>query len=266
MESEIRERANHFLNYLPKVSEFLLHTQRKPSLEIGKKGRIDLVTEADFGSEKMLIAEIQKNFPQDSILGEESGLIEGKNSYKWILDPVDGTTNFAHKLPLFAIAIGLEDISIRKIILGIVATPALNETFYAFRGEGAFLNKNRIQVSDSNELIDSLLCTGFPYEKEERMDLLLEYYKSILMRTRGVRRTGSAALDLSWVACGRFDGFWEEGLKPWDMAAPSIIIEEAGGKLSTFDGNEFTAYIPNVIATNGKIHYSLLELFREDAL
>ncbi|MBE7413198.1 MAG: inositol monophosphatase [Leptospiraceae bacterium] len=266
MKPEIRERMNHLLNFLPKVSEFLMHIQKKPLLEVNKKDKIDLVTEADIGSEKMLISEIQKIFPNDSILGEESGYLQGKNSFQWILDPVDGTTNFAHGLPLFAIAIGLENTSTEQVEMGIVSVPSLNETFHAARNEGSFLNNKPIRVSNTPELIDSLLCTGFPYQKENRLELLMEYYKSVLMRSRGVRRTGSAALDLSWVACGRFDGFWEEGLKPWDMAAASILIEEAGGKLSTFDGNVFNVNTPNIIATNGKIHSHLVELFRKETI
>ncbi|MCE9500256.1 MAG: inositol monophosphatase [Leptospira sp.] len=264
MESETKERYIHFLNFIPKVGNYLKGVQRQPVIATAKKGLIDLVTEADTGSEKMILEEIQTHFPSDQILMEESGLHEGSGRFKWIIDPVDGTTNFRHRLPLYGIAIGLEDTLSGNVVMGIVSLPELGDIYHAAKGEGAFKNKNAIRVSETSVLLDTLFATGFPYEKEHRIDRLMNYYKSILLMTRGIRRTGAASLDLCWVAEGKFDGFWEEGLQPWDMAGPSVIIQEAGGKLSTFDGNEYTPYIPNLIASNGKIHENIIDIFREN--
>ncbi|HMV40937.1 MAG TPA: inositol monophosphatase family protein [Leptospiraceae bacterium] len=259
MKEDIRKRFEQIYAFLPKIQAFLIHTQNKDSFEIQLKGPIDLVTEADKGSEKMLVQEILKNFPDDHILGEEGSSIKGKNQYRWIIDPVDGTTNFAHRLPLYGVCIGLENIENGHMEMGLVSFPAMSDVYYAIRGYGAFKNEKQIYVSKTNELINSLASTGFPYEKKARMESVIQNLKSVLLSVRDVRRTGVASLDLCWVAEGRFDAYWEENLKPWDMAAASIIVEEAGGRITTYDGNNFSIFMPNLVATNATIHRKFLE-------
>ena len=259
MERDITKRFEHFQEFLPKIQAFLIQTQAKVGLKIDKKGPIDLVTEADLGSEKMVIEEIRTFFPEDSIMGEEGTNYEGKNQYRWIIDPVDGTTNYAHRLPLYGICLGLENLETKRIDMGIVSFPSLADTYHAMRGKGAFKNGEKISVSPTSELIDALVSTGFPYEKKRRMESIIENLRSILLAVRDVRRTGVASLDLCWVAEGRFDAYWEENLKPWDMAAASIIVEEAGGKLSTFDGNDFSVFAPNLLASNSIIHGKMID-------
>ncbi|MCB1158003.1 MAG: inositol monophosphatase [Leptospiraceae bacterium] len=258
MSIEIEKRFEHMLAFLPSVASFVLEIQSKVEFSISKKGDIDIVTEADLGAEKRIIEEIQKYFPEDKILGEETGLIGGEGGYKWIIDPVDGTTNFAHRLPLFAIACGLEDTRTEEVVLGIVLTPALGDVYYAKKGSGAFKNGKLITVSGEEKMINSLLCTGFPYNLMQDIEGLGNKFKHFLLKSRGVRRTGSACLDLCWLAEGRFDGFWEQNLKPWDTAAASLIIREAGGKLSDFFGDKFNHYGNTILASNGKIHEDML--------
>jgi myo-inositol-1(or 4)-monophosphatase len=261
MHSEITNRFQHFQQFVPKVGQFLAEIHLKPALDIQKKGIFDLVTEADIGSEKMVIEEILKEFPGDSILGEESGEVKGNSDFRWIIDPLDGTTNYSHNLPLYGVSIGLEQISSARIVAGLVYFPELGDFYTAVRGQGAFKNRNRIRVSNTSEIKDSLFCTGFPYDRGNKLDQLMAYYKNILMKSRGIRRTGAATLDLCWLAEGRFDGFWEIGLKPWDMAAACLIIEEAGGKLNSLDGKEYSQYNPSLIATNGVLHEKFLKEF-----
>ncbi|NCN11395.1 MAG: inositol monophosphatase [Leptospira sp.] len=258
MHSEILDRYNHFHNYIHKVGDFLISIHQKKNFEIHNKGKFDLVTEADLGSEKMVIEEILNHFPQDSILGEESGEVKGNSDFRWIIDPLDGTTNYSHNLPLYGVSIGVEQISSSQIVIGLVLFPELKDLYHAVRGEGSFKNKDRITVSQTTELKNSLFTTGFPYDRGDKLDLLLSYYKNILIRSRGIRRTGAATLDLCWLAEGKFDGYYEIGLKPWDMAAAGLIAEEAGAKLTTMDGKLYSPYIPTIIASNGKIHDKIL--------
>ncbi|EMO42577.1 inositol monophosphatase family protein [Leptospira noguchii str. 1993005606] len=259
LDNEIKIRYEHFLNFVPKVMEFLATTQEENDLGIEYKGEIDLVTKADKGSEERIINEIEKTFPSDSILGEEGTNKKGSSVFKWIIDPLDGTINYSHRLPLYCTCIGLENQENQEVVMGIVPLPAMKEIYHARKGQGAFKNQKRISVSKTKELKQSLLCTGFPYDREKRIDRLMFYYRNFLLKARGVRRTGAAGLDLCWVAEGRFDAFWEEDLKPWDMAAASIILAEAGGEMSTYDGNTFTPYIPNVIASNKLLHQKMIE-------
>ncbi|TGL97988.1 inositol monophosphatase [Leptospira barantonii] len=263
LDNEIKIRYEHFLNFLPKVMEFLATTQEESDLDIAYKGEIDLVTKADKGSEEKIINEIDRMFPADSILGEEGTNKIGTSSFKWIIDPLDGTVNYSHRLPLYCACIGLENLENGEAVMGIVPLPGMNEIYHARKGHGAFKNQKRISVSKTKELKQSLLSTGFPYDREKKIDRLMFYYRNFLLKTRGVRRTGAAGLDLCWVAEGRFDAFWEEGLKPWDMAAPSVIVNEAGGRMSTYDGNTFTPYIPNVVASNGVLHEKMMEGMQE---
>lgn len=261
MDRDIRNRYHHFSNFIFKVGDFLLDVHKKISFEIRNKGTYDLVTEADIGSEKMVIDEILKYYPNDSILGEESGEVAGNSDYRWVIDPLDGTTNYSHKLPLFGISIGLEQISSSKIVMGLVYFPALQEFYSAIRGEGSFKNRIRISVSETADLDKSLFSTGFPYDRSNKIDLLMGYYKNILLKSRGIRRTGAATLDLCWLAEGRFDGYYEMGLKPWDMAAACLIVEEAGGRLSTMDGKDYSPYTPSLLATNANLYQKVLQEF-----
>jgi myo-inositol-1(or 4)-monophosphatase len=261
MKEDIIKRYDTIQNFLPELNSYLIETQTKFGLDIQKKGPVDLVTEADLYSEKLLRDLIQQEFPDDAILSEESESKDGISEYRWIIDPVDGTTNFAHGLPLFGVCIGLENVENGKIEMGIVSFPALQCTYHAVRGQGAYKNNTLLKVSKTNELINALVTTGFPYDKKNRIDSILDNFKKMLLHSRDIRRTGVASLDMCWIAEGKFDAYWEENLKPWDMAAASIIIEEAGGKLTTFDGNQFSPFIPNLLATNTILHETIMELF-----
>jgi myo-inositol-1(or 4)-monophosphatase len=219
---------------------------------IGKKGEIDLVTEADLAAEKIILEMLRSHFPKDNILSEEAGVRDGSSNRTWIVDPLDGTTNFAHGFPFFAVSIGLEIDA--EIVLGIVYNPFMDEFFEARKGEGALLNGRPIYVSNARNLGESLLATGFPYDIRERSNRIFDQFRTMVVGSRGVRRAGSAAIDLCYVAAGRLDGFWEENLKPWDTAAGAVIVLEAGGKLSTREGRVFTPYLKSVIACTPAIH------------
>lgn len=264
-ENEIKIRYQHFLNFVPKVMDFLTSTHESEDLQVTFKGSIesDLVTIADKGSEEMIVNEIRSAFPEDHILGEEGTSFEGSSRFKWIIDPLDGTVNYSHRLPLYCCCIGLEDIEDRSAAMGIVPLPALGQIYHAMKGQGAYRNQTRIKVSQTNEIKKALLCTGFPYDREDKIDRLIFNLRNFLIRARGIRRTGSAGLDICWVAEGKFDAFWEEDLKPWDMTAAAAILQEAGGKLSTFANNTFHPYISNVIASNGKLHEKMVEILEE---
>ncbi len=227
--------------------------------EINKKGVIDLVTEADIESEKVIIETIKSNFPDHSILAEESGHELNKNpEYLWIIDPLDGTTNFAHGLKSFASSIAFSRNG--EIVFGMVNNPATQELFSAVLNKGAFLNGEPIQVSKTENLTDSLLVTGFPYNFKEIIKPLMERFTNCLSAAQAVRRLGAASLDLCYVACGRFDGFWEENLKPWDTAAGMFIAREAGAVVTDFSDSSFSVEKNEVLATNGKIHNEMLSL------
>jgi myo-inositol-1(or 4)-monophosphatase len=224
------------------------------TFEIRKKGTIDLVTEVDVGVERMVRALIAERYPDHDVLGEElGGPGEGERSrYCWICDPLDGTTNFAHGLPLFCSTIALEvDGELR---VGAVYDPTRDELFTAIRGRGAFLNGARIRVSTAGALIDSLLVTGFPYSVQEKLDEMVGLFGRFLSKARAVRRLGSAALDMCYVAAGRLDGFWEEGLNAWDIAGGVLLVQEAGGRITSLDGGPFVLRSGRIIASNGLLH------------
>lgn len=227
---------------------------------INKKGAIDLLTEADTGSERAIINTIRESFPDHSILAEESGIISLNPEYEWIIDPLDGTTNFAHGLNHYAISIAFA--VNRKIVLGIVLNPQTNELFTATVGKGATLNGKMISVSPVESVSDSLLVTGFPYNFKEIFDSVLCRFSNCLKAAEGVRRFGSAALDLCYIACGRFDGFWEQNLKPWDTAAGFLIAEEAGAVISDFSNLPYKPEKKEILATNGKIHNQMMSLLK----
>ncbi|MBN1849157.1 MAG: inositol monophosphatase [Deltaproteobacteria bacterium] len=228
------------------------------NLQIKKKGVVDLVTEADLQSESTIVRIIQDRFPQDTILTEESGIHQRPSKRVWIIDPLDGTTNFAHAFPFFAVSIALEVEN--EIILGLVYNPYTNERFEAVKGKGAFLNRGTINVSSTRHLEDSLLATGFPYHLREDPHHILDLFAKIIVCVQGVRRPGSAAIDLCYVAAGRLDGFWEEGLNPWDTAAGSLIVSEAGGVVTDFQRAPYHPYQGNILAANPFIHIDLAKI------
>ena len=234
------------------------------ALQVSNKGAIDLVTEADLASEKLIIERIRSHYPRHAILAEESGAsgnhAGGSSSeWKWIIDPLDGTTNYAHGYPCFCVSIGVERAG--KLELGVVYDPMRNEMFTAERGQGATLNDRPMRVSAVAELSRAMLCTGFPYDVRDRPDFARDF-SSFTMQAQAVRRDGSAALDLAYVACGRFDGFWEDGLNPWDLAAGVLIIEEAGGSVTDFEGAPLDIYSARVLASNGLVHHAMMQVIR----
>ena len=225
---------------------------------IRQKENTEIVTEADTESEEVIISTIHTEFPDHAILGEECGLIKGASEYRWIVDPLDGTLNFAHQIPIFSISIAL---AVRDtIVLGIILDPVNDELYSAVSGQGAQLNGEPIQVSATPTIAESLLVTGFPYSVREIFESVMVRYGSCLKASQGMRRLGSAALDLCYVACGRFEGFWEQYLKPWDSAAGALMVVEAGGRVTTFSDRSYTVKHAEILATNGLIHKEMLGL------
>ena len=270
----------------------------RASLQVRQKGDIDLVTESDLAAERLIVERIKSYYPRHSILAEEAGAVEREerpSEYKWIIDPLDGTTNYAHGYPCFCVSIGLE--YKREIVAGVVYDPVRDEMFAAERGAGATLNGRRIQVSQTEDLNSALLCTGFPYDVRGRNDFA-RHFTNFIMSAQGVRRDGAAALDLAYVACGRFDGFWEEyglspasnadaissnrpatslltsrpsndvvilsGLRPWDVAAGVLIIQEAGGTVTANRSSQFSLTDNDcmLVASNGLIHDAMLNVLQ----
>ena len=231
---------------------------------INKEGSNNPVTEGDYAAEKAIFEIIRQDFPGHFILSEESGEIIMDSEYKWIIDPIDGTVNFANGIPICCVSIGLEHNG--KIIMGAVYNPMMNEFFFAEKGKGATLNDKKIMVGHQAAVIKSCLATGFPYTYPDTPNGPLEAFNWLIRNGVAVRRLGSAALDLCWVAAGRFDGFYEHKLNPWDSAAGSLIVTEAGGKVTDFAGNDYSVYEPQILATNGKIHDEMLAIINRPAL
>ena len=225
---------------------------------VRKKGAIDLVTEADTAAESVIIETIRSQFPDHTLLAEESGLSQGQTENTWYIDPLDGTTNFAHQVGLFAVSIAYAHRG--ELQVGVIYCPVSGEYFAAVKGAGAECNGAAVQVSSTALLSESLLVTGFPYNHAEHVEPLMARFQKGLLASQGVRRLGSAALDLCYVACGRFDGFWEENLSPWDTAAGALLVAEAGGLVTDFSANPYWVEDPEIMATNGKIHTALLKL------
>ncbi|MEE6187431.1 inositol monophosphatase family protein [Niabella digestorum] len=223
-----------------------------------KEGRNNLVTEADEASEKAIIEVIKKTYPDHHILTEESGDLPQQSEYKWIIDPIDGTINFAHGIPIYCISVAVEKSG--EMILGMVYNPHMNELFFAERGGGATLNGKPIKVSSETDAMKSCLVTGFPYTYIHEQNGPLQVFERLITEGVPVRRLGAAAIDLCWVACGRLDGFYEHRLQPWDSAAGFLIVEEAGGKVTDFDGNPYSPYQHRILATNGLIHEQMLKV------
>ncbi|MEC4674901.1 MAG: inositol monophosphatase family protein [Nitrospirota bacterium] len=239
----------------------ILKKYAESGFKIEHKSRLSLVTDADKASEHAIVNLIQKAYPTHQILAEEKGMHSDHPSpYKWIIDPLDGTTNFAHSFPFYNVSIGLEFQN--QCILGIVLDPTRPELFVAEYGAGATCNGVPIRVSHVVELEKSLLVTGFGYDIRETLENNLDEFCRFTLLTQGVRRTGSAALDLCYVACGRFDGFWELKLNPWDTAAGVVILQEAGGKLTNYEGQPYSIYGKKMVASNGLIHDQMLEVLQ----
>lgn len=271
---------NIYLSYsMELTAKTILATATEAALEagaflqynIGKVKNIErkhgeetnLVTEIDKQSEALIIKKIKHRYPKHDILGEESGAEKLSSKYRWIIDPLDGTTNYTHGLSLFCVTIGVEYNG--EIIAGVIYDPMAGELFTASKGSGAFLNGTKIAVSATSRLIDSLLVTGFPYNVKSNPDKVVEHFVTFLPLAQGVRRLGSAALDMAYIACGRLDGYWEVFLNPWDKAAGILIVREAGGTVTTFDGDHIKViYQPNTLASNGIIHDDMINVLKKN--
>lgn len=254
----------------------LLQAAREMATEAGKllrqywargvkveyKGEINLVTEADRASEALILSEVRRRFPDHRVVAEESAPQgQGAGEFCWFVDPLDGTTNFAHRLPYFSVSIGVR--RGEKMIVAVVYDPVLQELFCAERGRGATCNGKPIHVSSQKRIEESLLATGFNYTIRQNNGGVFEHFRDFTMVSQGIRRVGSAALDLCYVACGRYEGFWEQALSPWDMAAGALLVTEAGGILTRYDGSPFDLYGPDVLASNGFIHDSMIAVLKK---
>lgn len=232
--------------------------ERRVAFEV--KGEQDLVTEADRASEALIIDRLRAHFPSHGIVAEESGKHESPSEYRWYVDPLDGTTNFAHSFPAYNVTLALEKGN--ELICGVVLDPTRQEVFTAERGGGAYLNNRRMSVSKIGRIEEALMSTGFP-SRRRHQNINVHFFYQLSISTHGIRRTGSAAIDLAYVASGRSDGFWEFGLNPWDMAAGILMVEEAGGRVSDMRGRGYSLSGRHILATNGRIHEPVLGLFGE---
>ena len=249
------------LNFAIRVAQDagrLLRDRVGTRIDVAHKGAINIVTDVDIASERLIREAIATQYPRHQVLAEEGGLDESRSEYRWVIDPLDGTTNYAHGYPVFCVSIALEYQG--ETILGVVYDPMRDELFTAERGGGAALNNRPIRVSSTASMMESLLSTGFPYDIRTSTLTNLDHWANFAMNAQALRRDGAAALDLSYVACGRYDGFWELNLSPWDMAAGGLIVTEAGGRVSDFGGGEFSSYKPEIIASNGLIHDRMVEI------
>lgn len=228
--------------------------------EVEYKGEVDLVTENDKESQKIIYKIIKENFPHHSILGEENLNVEKDKELMWVIDPIDGTTNFTRTLPAFCVSIAF--LKQGETHVGVVYIPLLDETFYAMQDSGAFLNKKRIHVSMEKEIGKSLLATGFPYDRRKAKINNVNHFNKFIVRALGIRRMGSAAIDLCYTAAGRFDGFWELKLQPWDTAAGFLIVKEAGGEVTDFSANSYNPFMKECVASNSLIHSQMLDIIK----
>ncbi len=238
----------------------MLRENINTSAEIFFKGAVDLVTDFDNRAQRMIFDHLSACFPDHDFIGEE-GLSKNRGEeFRWIIDPLDGTTNYAHGFPIFCVSIALE--WKEEIVLGVVYDPMRREMFSAVKEEGAFLNGKKIQVSSIGDLDKSLVATGFPYDLRESKVNNIDHFNNFVVRVQAIRRCGSAAMDLCYVACSRFDGFWELKLKPWDVAAGALIVKEAGGKISDFKNGELSIFGNEILATNGLIYTQMVEVLQ----
>lgn len=244
------------------AGEILLkHFGNVPEDAVREKAKNDFLSFVDEQAEDAIIETIRSRFPDHSILAEESGKQDNKSAYRWIIDPLDGTKNYLSEIPLFAVSIALEYEG--QLLLGVIYDPVRDEMFWGEQGKGAWLNKAPLKVSAKNQLQDCLIATGFPFKQKENLAIYLRSFYDIFDRSSGMRRMGAAAIDLAYVAAGRFDGFWELGLKPWDVAAGALLIKEAGGQISDFWMAEKPNYHKFLLASNGKIHNSLSDILQK---
>lgn len=234
----------------------LLRAYQEQGFSVESKGGVDVVTDADRASEALIIAAIRERYPEHRIVAEESGAGGGDGEYTWLVDPLDGTVNYLHGMPIYSVSLAL--LRGGEPLIGVVYDPSRGELFAAERGRGAHLNGRRLGVSATARMIDALLTTGFPYERFTARENNVREHDHLIMRCQDVRRAGSAALDLSYVAAGRTDGYWELGLKPWDVAAGALIVVEAGGAIADWDGGPWRPEGGRIVASNGRIHAELL--------
>ena len=242
-----------------KAGEILMKYQNEGFTIDTKRNEIDIVTEADISSEKYVVSALSETFPEDAILAEEGSEKKGGSGYTWVIDPLDGTTSFSHKFPFFAVAIALVDAD-NKPIVGLVYAPKLNEFFCAAEGHGSYLNDVKLQVSQTKEMHKSLIGIGFPYNRREIMPRLMTRLSNVLHKAHDVRRSGSAALDICYVACGRYEAYFEEGLKAWDTAASVIILREAGGLVTNYSKGQFDIFVPEIVGSNQLVHDQIVQV------
>lgn len=241
---------------IKKAGKVVLKNHNKAKKIDYKKGHFNLVTSADKETEALIIKEIKKKYPTHTIVAEETGKHKNDPTYEWIIDPIDGTTNFAHSYPFFCTSIGFAKKGV--VQFGLIYNPVTDELFTAKKGKGAKLNGKKISVSKSKTLKESLLTTGFPHDKKSSKHKNFALFRNLTLNSHGVRRDGAAALDLCYVAAGRVEGFWEQKLNAWDVAAGTLILTEAGGKVTKYDGSKYSIYDKEILATNGKIHKELM--------
>lgn len=266
-------KFNNFLNTAVEAAKEAGRIQKErfgEDFKIEHKGEINLVTEVDYLCEKAIIDILKRDYPEHEILTEEAGSIKSplnpplkkreKGGFKWIIDPLDGTTNYAHNYPCFCASVGLEING--EVVVGAVYNPMLDELFTGIKSNGAYLNGKRLKVSEIGDIGRSLLATGFPYDIRESKENNLIHFCNFALRVQAIRRAGSAVLDLCYLASGRFDGFWEMKLNPWDMAAASLMVKEAGGVISNFRGGEFSIYKGEMLASNGLIHHEMMNILK----
>jgi myo-inositol-1(or 4)-monophosphatase len=239
----------------------VLQSYYNKNIAVDFKSEIDPVTDADRASQEAIFKRIKKSFPGHAVLGEEGKQQDESSEYRWIVDPLDGTVNFIHNLPLFSVSVALMHNG--EVVAGVVHAPLMRETFVAQKGAGAYCNGKRIAVSDKSTLLKSLVVTGFAYTVHSKPGTVMERFARVVGKAQGVRRFGSAAIDLSYVAAGRFEAFWEEGLGAWDVAAGALIVQEAGGLVTDFDNKGNYIFGGAILASNGRIHRSMLRLVKE---
>jgi len=254
------DRFDFAIDLIKEAGKLILENSNKIT-EIKHKGVIDLVTNVDLKSEEFIVNKIKENFPKDAVLAEEGDVIVNNNGI-WIIDPIDGTTNFAHNFPHYAISIAYGEDK-NNMSMGFVYDPVLGELFYGVKGAGAFLNNKKITVSSIDILTESLLATGFSYDVHSS-GLNLNEFTKMIKKVQGIRRAGSAALDLCYVAAGRFEGYWEYNLKPWDIAAGQLIVKEALGEVTGIDGGKLDIYGDNILAANGYINSEMIKVLTKE--
>ena len=252
---------DYLIGLAKEAGYIIIDGYNSPTSEVRNKGDIDLLTETDIRSEKYITEKIRKDFPLDDIMTEEEDFGSTLSNRTWIIDPLDGTTNFTHRFPFVAVSIGLE--IDKEIRFAVVFNPLLDELFYAEKGKGAYLNGKAVFTSTIDSLSNSLIATGFPYDRWQKGDFYIKEYLAFMKRCQGVRRAGAAALDLCYCACGRLDGFFERKLQPWDTAAGSLILLEAGGMLTDFEDKTWNCREKTILASNGIIHDQMLDVLKQ---